>query len=146
MALQQYTDSFPADSGYQFAFDGFGGDQPDRPSGPTVRRTGADHGDDSLLLRGCEQFRCSGSRLVKESALEATGFVSMSDVADRLCCQAKQGCCNARCSDATTQMQQRHCTKDYPHRLHAAVQQLIKRLPVTCSYIYANWALGHGPG
>lgn len=85
---QQQSDSLAPYSADQLTFDGFFGNQTDRPAGETRRRLAANHGNDALPLR-CLQCRLStGSRAIVECCIQATRAIAPTDVSNRGCRKA----------------------------------------------------------
>src|ERR1700674_3938810 len=88
VALQQDADCLSPYIRDQFAFDGFFGDQTDRPASPPFRRLTANHGDNALFLRVIENLLRPRSLLVIEGAIQAVTVIAMGDLAD---CLGSQG-------------------------------------------------------
>jgi hypothetical protein len=118
VTCQQDPYGFPAHPRHQPAFDRLLGHQPHRPAGPAFRRFATNQGNDSLLLRLIQQFRCSGSLFLLERTVEPLLLIAMADFSNRLGSQWDNSG-NTRRADALGQLQKRHRPYDDSHRLHA---------------------------
>src|ERR1039457_3072839 len=123
VALQQNPDCLSAHLGRQVALDGLFGEQADRPTGPTLRRFTADHGNDALLLGAIENLLGSWSLFVVNGAIQAVTDVAMGDVADRI--GSKGECLRyLRCGETVGKLAQRKHSQDDAYLLNAPSQQL----------------------
>jgi hypothetical protein len=134
---KQNTDGFSSHFRDQLAFDGFLGDQPDRPSRTALGRSAADHRQDTVPLALGKQCWRSRPRFVIEGSVQPGFLLATSDLPDRFRGQLHLGRDFGN-SLAVRKWAKHQPAKDDTHRLNAAAQHGIQNLAITFSPLHAK--------
>jgi hypothetical protein len=92
-----------------------------------LRRIGANHRDDPLLLAVLQQSGGSGPFFLIESTAQSALGITMSDLSNGLWCQSNE-LGDARSTDSFRQLQKRHPAQRRSNRLDAPAQELLQCL------------------
>src|SRR5665213_1189125 len=122
---QQNPNALSSYSRNQFPLHRFLGHQTHGPSGKTLRRIAADHGDNALLLAVVKQPGRPGPLLFIKRAFKAPLPVAMADLPNRLRSQ-RQNASYMRRADPFSQLQERDRPQHHTHLLHTAAQQRLQ--------------------
>jgi hypothetical protein len=130
VAFQQHPDGLPADVRNQFALDHLFGQQPHRPTSPSLWRRRADHGDNALLLLLIKSWSLAWTGGIEQRSLQSAIKIPLADLPHRLGGKPKVGA-HRRRGLPLIQLTQGQGAQGRAYPLQPASQQLIYLLSIT---------------
>ena len=130
MAFQQHPNGLSAHSRNQFALDNFFGQQPHRPTRPSIRRRRADHGDNLLALALVQSRSFARTRGIEQRPIQPLFLIPGPDLPHCLSRESQVGAYRGR-GLSLIHLTQSQGAQYSAHRLQSAAQQLIQLLSLT---------------
>jgi hypothetical protein len=127
VASQQHSNGLSAHSRNQLAFDNFFGQQPHRPTHPSIRRGRADHGDNLLALALIQSRSFARTRGIEQRPIQSLLLIPGADLPHCLGRESQVSAYRGR-GLSLIYLTQSQGAQYGAHRLQSAAQQLMQLL------------------